>query len=70
MGKYFTNWPYPAFLRGNFQEHQAPINFSATVVGFHNMYFVLATPYGTEIIIAINSSQLLSFLLNMQVRTP
>ena len=48
-----------------------PINFSATVVGFNN-YFALATPYGTELIIAINSSQLvklLPFLLNMRVKT-
>ena len=32
-----------------------PINFSALVVGFHN-YFVLATPYDTELIFAIISS--------------
>ena len=35
-------------------------------------YYVLATPYGAELIIAINNSQLvelLPFLLNMQVRT-
>ena len=41
------------------------------VVAFRN-YFSLATPYGAEFIIAINSSQLvklLPFLLNMQVRT-
>ena len=47
------------------------VNFSTTVVGFHN-YFVRATLYGTELIIVINSSQLvklLPFLLNMQVKT-
>ena len=41
------------------------------VVGLRN-YFALATPYGAELIVAINSSQLvklLPFLLNIQVRT-
>ena len=45
------------------------------VVGFHNN-FALVTPYGAELIIAINGSQLrtyvvklLPFLLNIQVRT-
>ena len=42
------------------------------VVGFRN-YFALATPYGAELIVAINGSQLVNycmpFLLNMQVRT-
>ena len=49
---------------------RALINFSATVVSFHN-YFVLATPYGAELSITINSSQLvesLPFLLNIQVK--
>ena len=53
-----------------------PINFSIinfTVPDFrNNYYYVLATPYGAELIIAINGSQLvklLPFLLNMQVRT-
>ena len=45
------------------------INF--TVPDFRN-YYVLATPYGAELIITINGSQLVKlqpFLLNMQVRT-
>ena len=43
----------------NSQEHQVPINFSATykVVRFHD-YFALTMPYGTELINDINSSQL------------
>ena len=47
------------------------VNFSTTVVGFHN-YFVHATLYDTELIIVINSSQLvklLPFLLNMEAKT-
>ena len=41
------------------------------VPDFRN-YYALATPYDAQLIIAINGSQLvklLSFLLNMQVRT-
>ena len=41
------------------------------VPDFRN-YYALAIPYGAELIIAINGSQLvklLPFLLNMQVRT-
>ena len=46
-----------------------PIHFSATVVSFCN-YFALTTLYGIELIITINSSQLvklLPFLLSYYV---
>ena len=48
-----------------------PINFSIINFMVHDFrnYYVLATLYGVELIITINSSQLVPFLLNMQVRT-
>ena len=44
-----------------------PINFSTTVVGLRN-YFALATPYGTELIITINSSQLVKLLVKSHIK--
>ena len=73
-GKVFMNWLYLMFSWENFHKSLRALSayqFQRTVVGFRD-YFALATPYVAELIIAINSSQLvelLPFLLNMQGKT-
>ena len=69
------NWPYLLFLCSRIPQSTKRLLILAYGSWLWN-YFALATPYGAELIIAINLTingsqliKLLPFLLNIQVRT-